>query len=100
MDHTLGEHSWQQYLMRHEGTAVATGCTLHTCVFQGTLEGRTVDVIFSTSVAGIGVPPAMVDVCGKLLLQSEAGISFDACRRTRVCRDTLCVQQVITRHVC
>jgi len=89
-----GYHSWQQYLMRREGMAVATGCLLHTCLFSGTLDGQTVDVAFTPAVAGIGVPARFAHVCADLLLVNHSSIRIKACAEQRVCRDNLCAPQV------
>ena len=95
-----GSRSWQQFLLRREGSVVATGCTLHTCVFAGMLAGHSVDVILSLSTAGVGVPAALEDVCGELSVHNNTDMRFEACSDTRVCRGILCVQQVCIDSSC
>lgn len=92
-----GFDDWRQYLMSSEGMVRASGCTLHTCVFAGMLDNTDVDVIFSMSTAGIGVPASFADSCTTLQLKGDVNTRFKACAQTRVCRGSLCVPQVCLR---
>lgn len=92
-----GLDDWRQYLVPSEGMVKASGCTLHTCVFAGILDNTDVDIIFSMSTAGIGVPASFADSCSTLQLKGDVNPRFKACAQTRVCRGSLCVSQVCLR---
>lgn len=89
-----GTHSWQQYLMRREGSAVSSGCAALDCVFGGQLDGADVQVVFSPVRAGIGVHALPTAECTQLAIHGSRAIRVSACRTRKVCRDGLCVPQV------
>ena len=90
-----GTHAWQQFLVRREGTAVASGCAGLDCVFDGRLGDQRVRVIFNPAVAGVGVgvlPPA--GGCVALVVHGAREIRIRACSARKVCRDALCGPQL------
>lgn len=89
-----GTHSWQQYLVRREGTSGASNCAPLTCTFEGQLDGREVLVHLNPGVAGIGVASLPTNECVELLIHGSQKIRVEACRTRKVCRDNLCVQQL------
>jgi hypothetical protein len=89
-----GTHSWQQHLMRREGTAVASGCAGVDCVFAGRLGDAPVQVVFSPIRTGIGVRVLPSTDCVMLVVDGTRAIRINACRTRKVCRDSLCVPQL------
>lgn len=89
-----GDHVWEQFILPDEGSAIATDCLVHTCVFDGTLNGNPVSVVFSPRVAGIGMPAELMPVCSHVKIRGSFDMSIDACVTEQVCRESLCVPQV------